>query len=328
MEKQRKKELFEKTAHERKMKELAAKKTLRLDFSLVTEEIKEAVSKKLAVAAARYDKADPTAVPLDGFYCATLGAVELKEQLKRTFNMAVSTVELCALMQLFDGQDSNEVDAQKFVVHFLKLGTLERDKAKAKAMQLQKSAVEERRKQDASKSAVLLAKPYWGVPSDYNDDDIRSALAKLAESLRLSGLSTIAAEELGRFRSDTLEVYEFVSEVKRVLRLRLTDTEWLALVSHFQGDAGKIPCKTHIFTDPVAAVFDAPFFAAGVSFLSHIRMIIRSQDMAMHEGSKKPSANTAAIVEDPEDHCVDYDYSAEDFNNVSAPCSRSMCLAL
>jgi hypothetical protein len=299
LERQRRKESLRRTANERKIREVASKHALVLDYSAVTEVDRSAALEKLSTAAFKYDRADPAAIPLDGFFPAALSASEFREQLRRTFGLTVSTRELCALIDLFDGQAINAVDSQRFLQHFLKLGTSARHKARARLGREQRERVAQREREESDRAAALSAAAYWISPPEFSQEDEAQALLRLAEALQLSKVVSIASEALATFRGEeSLEVAAFRRELRIRVGLRLEEREWSALSHRFADAAtGHVLC---------------------VDFLSHVMAVTKGQQ-ALNKLTLTVDKATGQTKQESSgvDACISFDYTPEDYDCVS-----------
>lgn len=279
------------------MAQLEAERELTLDFSAVSEGDRESALKKLSSAALSYDRGDPNAVPLDGFTPARLSAGQFREQLRRTFGLALSMSELAALVSHFEGESSNEVNSKKFIAHFLKLGSVERDKLRRQVLQRQQKRIEERAKELADRKA-LSARSYWIQPLEFTEDDGNTALSALTSAINKCEVASVGDEAFSVFRgTETVDAEVFRRELRDRLRLALSVSQWQALVSRFEVEGtGKVSCS---------------------AFLGHIKSLLkRPKPSSVHTRGAK--VITEDIQVNASDALVDHDFAPEDHERVSS----------
>lgn len=247
LEEQRQKELLQKNYHAQKMAQLEAERELKLDLSNITDRDRASALRKLSSAAVRYDKADPNAVPLDGFTPARLSAGQFREQLRRTFGLILSLPELAALVSHFEDESRNMVNSKMFVAHFLKLGSVERDKVRRQVLQQKQKRNEDRVKELADRR-VLSAQSYWIQPLEFTEDDEISALDRVASAILKCGVVSVGDQAFSAFRgNETVDAEIFRRELRDRLRLSLSVSQWHALVRHFEvSGTGKIACAAFL----------------------------------------------------------------------------------
>jgi Ca2+-binding EF-hand superfamily protein len=112
-----------------KRKAIESKNQLKVSYSF-TQDDSNRVMTKLTSAATLYARTSAVAVQLDAFASATMEPHELKEQLKRAFNLTVSATELGALVSYFDANGTGGINCADFVSFILRIGMQERDRAR------------------------------------------------------------------------------------------------------------------------------------------------------------------------------------------------------
>lgn len=335
MEKQRKKALIVKSTHERAMRQLERKKRITLNY-LISEEQKEAAFVKLSTAAARYDKSDATAVPLDAFHVSSLSASEFREQLKRVFNIQATPSDLAAFL-LLNNDDmppaQDRVDCPKFLAHFLKLGITERDKMKQRLLSKARKIEEDRRKEEADRLAVAtISKGYWLQESLETSGTLEESRAKALEKLSLSlqsyNIASLGAELLNAFRkAEFMDAASFKSELRQRFKLQLKTAEWTALCAYFltkEANSDRIHCNEDIsFKVQGSLHYNGSLYTIGAAFLQHIKSMLRS--------SATSPAREVRLLEAPVDDRlkyeagIDFEYSSDDFNSVDFHTSSFDC---
>ena len=296
LEKQRRSEKLRSTYHERKMDQLVSGREVVLDFNSVSDEDKERALTKLLTAAASYDRRDPNAVPLDGFAASRLSAGQFREQLKRAFGVNLTLPELAALVNHFQDDTTSEINSKRFIAHFLKLGSMERDKVRREALKRQRKKKEEHAKELVDQR-VLSTRAYWLQPQEFSADDTIEALNSLAAALSKCEVYTIGADALSIFRGvETIDVEGFRRGLREGLHISLSLPQWLALVNHFEiPGTGKVSCP---------------------AFLGHVKSLLKQLRTASYRKYTLNSPKDAEIQINSNDSQIDFDYTPEILDKV------------
>lgn len=213
LEKQRKAEKESKKENERKLKALAEKTEIEVDWMFTRDDRASALD-KITGAAAKYDKFHPAAPNLSCFQgialcthrcvrCIVLSVISrrfiqcvlvlmiggvltpgiFRESLRRTLNVWLTAKELGSLIRMFSADESDEycekVDPKKFMIEFSRLGTHERQRVKAAFLHEKKKAATEEAHEKARKLRLQQQKMVVDVDDTYGAVDRTSAISKL-----------------------------------------------------------------------------------------------------------------------------------------------------
>ena len=296
LEKQRRSEKLKSTYHERKMGQLESGREIVLDFNSVSDEDKERALTKLLSSAASYDRGDPNAVPLDGFAASRLSAGQFREQLKRTFGVKLTLPELAALVNHFQDGTTSEINSKRFIAHFLKLGSMERDRLRREALKRQRKKKEEHAKELVDQR-VWSTRAYWLQPQEFSADDTIEALKSLTAALSKCEVYSIGADAFNIFRGvETIDVEGFRRGLREGLHINLSLPQWLALVNNFEiPGTGKISCS---------------------AFLGYVKSSLKQLRANSHREYKSTSPKDAEIQMNSNDSQIEFDYTPEILDKV------------
>lgn len=216
---------------ERKLLQSLAR--VELDVSTTyTDTDREKAMAKLTAAAALYDKNAPGSVSLDSFHCLYLTPGIFREVMKRTFNIIFSPSELASMIAEFNNGSGN-IDTSKFLVTFIKIGTEERDRAKAIQLEKEKNnevvrVMAEKKKKQEQEQKMLLKISYH-----YTKDQKEEAFRKLAVAAKKYDKAHPAAMSLEGFEQKTMKPHVFREMLKRTFNFTPSAEELGAIVHHF-----------------------------------------------------------------------------------------------
>lgn len=230
LQKQRQDELTRKHEAEMKLHMSAQRVALDLETDFADADYKSAM-KKLTAASALYDKNAPGCVALDAFDAAFLTPGMFREVAKRTFNLVFEPKELAAMINQFENGKGN-LDCQKFLVHFIRVGAEEREKAKVIQLEKQRRDDSLRKSDHDRKLKALESKLVIDVSYEYTDAERDSAFKKLTVAAKKYDKNHPGAMSLEGFEEKTLKPHVFREMIKRTFGVVLTPPE-LGACMHF-----------------------------------------------------------------------------------------------
>ena len=235
---------------EKKKKLSESKTTLHVDRDFFATD-KASAYRKLTIGATLYDRNSPGCASLDAFNAKYLTPGEFREQLKRTFNIALLPKELAAIIDDFcnGGLDQN-VQSQQFLNTFLKLGSDERDKKHR--MELTRQRREESYRKNEHERAMKAAEDKMQLKIDYNFDNEQknSAFEKLNIAAKRYDKNSPGCLSLDGFTAKELNALSFKEMLKRTFGMMdLTAGELGALMSYYDtGGKGVVSTKDFLIS--------------------------------------------------------------------------------
>lgn len=230
LQKQRQDELTRKHDAEMKLHMSAQRVSLQLESEFAESDYKSAM-KKLTAASALYDKNSPGCVALDAFDAAYLTPGMFREVAKRTFNLVFEPKELAAVIHQFENGKGN-LDCQKFLVHFIRVGAEEREKAKVIQLEKQRREDSLRKSDHDRKVKALESKMIINVSYEYTDAERDSAFKKLTVAAKKYDKNHPGAMSLDGFVEKSMKPHVFREMIKRTFGVVLTPQE-LGACMHF-----------------------------------------------------------------------------------------------
>ena len=153
----------------------------KMEANITSEYTKQDLTRalaKMSQVAGDYDATSASAMSLDGFLGTPLTPGNLRDMLRRAFNLRLAGAEVGALFAAFDEDQGGTLDGAEFLMNFKKLGFNERarrakeQRENTTAMNKHVEKLEEEReaaKQKASDNAVSFK---------FTSDDSRNAIDK------------------------------------------------------------------------------------------------------------------------------------------------------
>ena len=194
--------------------------------------------RKLGHVAATYDplKSGPGLTAFDG---AAMDAVALREQVQRSFGLALGRAELGAVVRFFDKDGDGKVDCGEFLNEFFKVGRAVKHEALAKRRAADEARARRERQQQRrcadrfNKRGAVLLRPY-------TEADLQLALHRLG---RVAATYDRARAGLAGFAQASLTPHEFKLQLAATFRIRLPPAALSALVQFIDKDGdGEIDC--------------------------------------------------------------------------------------
>lgn len=201
-----------------------------------TEQDQVSANTKLLAAAEGFDKNHPAAPSLAAFDIATMTAGLFKENLKRCFNVNLTSKELGYVVQLYDTKNSGEVDSKEFLTRFLTMGKKERFEKHRIFLEGQRKAIKEAKLEEERKLAELWDKAEFKTDGKFTAADMDSAMEKICEQAEKFDKSHSSAPSLSGFTGGAMKPGEFRELVKRTFNVPLTPTELNAIVAEYRYD--------------------------------------------------------------------------------------------
>jgi hypothetical protein len=148
------------------------------DPSKFTEKDQDSADKKLRYAAFKFEKGG-RGVPIESFNCRYMEPGVFRELSKRIFNFVLTQGELAALVTRF-GNGNGKVDCGLFMTQFGRLGTIERDKARAEKRELARNIELKMKTEGPNKTDDMMkAMNEQAIDEGFTKSDVELGLAKL-----------------------------------------------------------------------------------------------------------------------------------------------------
>jgi hypothetical protein len=194
--------------------------------------------RKLGHVAATYDPLKSGA-GLTAFDGAAMDAVALREQVQRSFGLALGRAELGAVVRFFDKDGDGKVDCGEFLNEFFKLGRAAKHEALAKRRAADEARARRERAQQR-RCADRFNKRGAVVLRPYTEADLQLALRQLG---RVAATYDRARGGLAGFAQASLTPHEFKLQLAATFRIRLPPPALSALVQFIDKDGdGEIDC--------------------------------------------------------------------------------------
>ena len=239
---QRKFQMDQIQEQERKLRMALRKVELEIDGDYTDTDRQNALN-KIIQAASLYDKNAPGCVSLDSFNSKYFTPGVFRETIKRTFNILLTPNELAAMIAEFDNGSGN-VDTQKFLVNFIKMGQDEREKRKLMQLEKQRNENAVREKVAEEKKRAADSKNDLKVNFQYSDKDKDEAFRKLAVAAKKFDKAHPAAMSLDGFEEKTLKPHVFREMLKRTFGFVASPAELGAIIHYFEhNNSGEVSSK-------------------------------------------------------------------------------------
>ena len=128
-EKQKKRELADRMEAKRSLMLKEEKMEMNITSNFSKADLQSALD-KIQQVAGDYDASSASAMSLQGFLGTPLTPGNLRDMLRRTFNLRLSGPEIGAMMSAFDQDRSGTLDGSEFLINFKKLGFRERTRVR------------------------------------------------------------------------------------------------------------------------------------------------------------------------------------------------------
>jgi len=193
---------------------------------------------KMSQTAGDYDATSAAAMSLEGFLGTPLTPGNLRDMLRKAFNLRLRGGEVGAIFAAFDTDGGGTLDGSEFLMHFKKLGFNER----ARRMKVQRenttamnkhSALEESEREAAKQKASDNS-----VSRKFTSEHSFNALTMLANKSADYDPMSSSALSLDSFQGASMTPKVFHDMCKIILQLNFSPPEMGALMEHFDGDKG------------------------------------------------------------------------------------------
>lgn len=202
-----------------------------------TEDDQKSALEKLLRASEGYDKNHPSAKGLEAFESQFSTPGQLRDALKKTFNVTLTARELGYLMALYDEDYTGVVKNSEFITKFLAMGKAARAEKHKAQLEAQRLAIQNAKKEEEEKIKHAFKQAEIKIDWEHNDSDIESATAKLAAAAAKFDKSSPSAPSVVSFQGGNLKPGEFKELLRRTFNLVLLPRELAALATMF-----KAPC--------------------------------------------------------------------------------------
>ncbi|GMH66716.1 hypothetical protein TL16_g10998 [Triparma laevis f. inornata] len=234
-EKQRKKELADRMEERRRQVKEEEKMESNITAEFSKTDLQSALD-KIQQVAGDYDATSASAMSLQGFLGTPLTPGNLRDMLRRTFNLRLSGAEIGAMMSAFDQDASGTLDGSEFLINFKKLGFRERsERAKRQrenstAMNKHFDELEAKREAEKKKSSDN------SFTFKYTSEDLQSALDALAGKSADYDPGSAAALKLTCFQGAKMTPKTFHDLCNTVFQTNFTPPQMGALMHEFDRD--------------------------------------------------------------------------------------------
>jgi len=229
---------------EQKLQEQASKNN-QIDIpvgKVPTQEDLDNMQLKVREAAMWFEKGAPGSPNLEAFEAKTMPLALFKDQLRTSFKLTLTPIELIALLQEYKllaavaGQEESslgEVVSESFMQVFLRLGFEERYAKEKRWRELQRANDAKAQKDAADKQAALDAKMLLSV-SSFTKGDFDSAMHKITHAAIHYHKSP--TDVLDAFEAESLPPHVFKEQLKLAFNVKVSMPELGALVSYYDYD--------------------------------------------------------------------------------------------
>jgi hypothetical protein len=222
------------------------KKLIDLDDTF-TQTHKSSALSYLKKAAVKYDKTSPGCVSLDAFNCKYMTPFQFRDAMKSIFNITLTPKELSSLVSEFADESTENVESQKFLVYFIRIGSDERSKEKQINIVKQRQRERVRIAEAARQLENAEAKMHLKITYEYKDSDYSEAFEKYKVAAGKYDKGAPGAMSLEAFDAIDMNAGIFREMLKRTFNLTL-DVAELAAIMHFfdKKKTHKVNCKAFL----------------------------------------------------------------------------------
>eukprot|EP01038_Epipyxis_sp_PR26KG_P006779 gene6779-9286_t len=234
LEKQREENRQREILEKKKVEDLASRSTYKVDSNF-SEEDKNNILQKIAIAAESFDKNHPAAPSLQAFEVLFMPPGLFRENFKKVFNVQTTPKEMGYLLSEYDKENKGLINVQEFMLKFTSLGKnlrfqkrkefLENKRELEKLMQL-----EEERKRNALWEAAEMKIDHH----NFTSDDYYSAELKMIEASRKYDKTHPSAPNLSGFSGGPIKPGIFRELMKRAFSIQFTGKELGAITHRFE----------------------------------------------------------------------------------------------
>ncbi|CAM9433698.1 unnamed protein product [Scytosiphon promiscuus] len=269
---------------------------------------------KLVEASVRYHP-EKDRVLKQGFAGEGLTPPELRDMLRRLFNVKLTEPELSAVFAHFVPDGGMELDGNTFIIHFIQMGQTERDRRRVERLELERQHLEQLQLAEAE----LLNPPdpaealnHLKPDVTWEPEDKASAMAMITEAAVAYDKTSPASFSLDAFEGATMTPLVFREQLRRVFNIKLSPPQLAAVMSSFDKDNdGSINC----------AEFLLQFFLTGFQHHDRSRCVTRTSTRRSRWMSMRfcrlpereaicPSFTRAETHDDEKQ--VDYNYTGDE----------------
>jgi len=234
-ERQRKKELADVMEAKRQKMQQEAKMEMNITKDFSKEDLQSALG-KIQQVAGDYDATSASAMSLQGFLGTPLTPGNLRDMLRRTFNLRLSGKEIGAMMSAFDADGSGTLDGSEFLINFKKLGFAERTKRAREQRENTTAMNKHFQDLEAEREAAKKKASDNSFTFNYTSEDLRNALSKLANKSADYDPTSAAALNLTCFQGARMEPHTFKELCTVVFQTNFSPPEMGALLHEFDKD--------------------------------------------------------------------------------------------
>jgi len=177
----------------------------------------------------------PESSQLRAFESEYVEAHVFRDQLLRVLNLRLTAPEVGALVRYFTKAEGEvNIRCSDFLVWFFRTGFEEKSRQAREKRQEQKRIQDERDKKAREEMEAIERKQALKVDLNFDEEDKKTALAKIKEAARLYDRNAPGALNMKAFDILTMPPYAFKEQLNRIFNLKLSPAELGALLSIFE----------------------------------------------------------------------------------------------
>jgi hypothetical protein len=232
LEKQRMEDDQREEESRQKLLEQANRGTYQPDLTY-TEEDKQSILEKIAVAAEKFDKNHPASPSLEAFTAAYMFPGVFRENIKNIFGIRATPKEIGYLLELYDKEKTGKFKTKEFLIKFFALGKKIRDDKKKAVLIKQREAIKQMQKENEDKLQQLVDKTDYEIDTDYTEEDFKEAVSRMTVASEKYDKCHPAAPNLDGFTGGPVSAGAFRELMKRAFSIYLTPKEVGSMVAKF-----------------------------------------------------------------------------------------------
>ena len=205
--------------------------TAKIDTLIADKGMEGHVMKKLMEATTRYNP-ETDRITLKLFQNNAIGNTLFRDILNKAFWLTFTDIEYRTLLEIFDPRDNGVIDGYQFIIAFIRLGAIRKDRA-AEATRLSQVAFEEKCQEEELKKKLELEKKN-DIAADFDFDSSVHDEAMKKLNAASKKFDPARAPSLQAFNGKFMSAAVLREMLKRVFNLKVTSKELGAILKHFE----------------------------------------------------------------------------------------------